>query len=420
VDNPRALLREHLREAADWLAARQGYGIKHYPGGQDHDQSTHGSGGGGGSVTGGSEASRARVGDIAGDAGIDAPIVLADGTGTTGQAADTSPDGVITVYPEALALTDKQLGGVLAHENSHVQLNHVPQSTIDKPMRELAQEITEPGDDWRDVYIDNGGVSPYSTSFFRGPYIRDSAGRISAPYYRQAVRETLAEVARLRYEGGYVSPMWSDLYDQVTSAASTKSYFGAAHKSVNEVTRDYDATLTRFAFDVLNGNSDAVDFRRSHKALIRSLALDAYVEGLREGGVSADEMDDEDHAAVRAWIDEQAAHVNDFAAWLAGGEPRNSEAKRRELAERVALWVQALDNLGGLGRAAALANTMCTWRVGDTEHCDTCRELDGARHRLKWFTSKGYIPREVGSDTLECGGYNCMCQLVNEKGERVL
>jgi hypothetical protein len=193
----------------------------------------------------------------------------------------------------------------------------------------------------------------------------------------------------------------------------------AAQKSVNEVVRGYDDALTRFAFDVLGGRMGPVDFRRAHKELLRAVALEAYSEGLREGGVD-EPPDDDDRATVRGWLDEQVGHVNDFAAWLAGGDPRNSEAKRRELADRVALWVQALDNLGGLGRAAALANTMVTWRVGDTEHCDTCQELNGQRHRLKWFTSKGYVPREIGSDTLECGGYHCMCQLVNDKGERIL
>lgn len=192
-----------------------------------------------------------------------------------------------------------------------------------------------------------------------------------------------------------------------------------AMKSVNEVTREYEDALTNFAFEVLRGG-DAIDFRRSHKALIRALAGAAYVEGLREGGVDPEDQDDEDRATIAAWVSEQVAYVNDFGAWLADGDPRNSEDKRRILGDRIGLWVQALDNLGGLGRASALKNMSVTWRVGDTEHCDTCRELNGQRHRLKWFTSKGYVPREVGSDTLDCGGYNCQCQLVNGKGERVL
>lgn len=214
----------------------------------------------------------------------------------------------------------------------------------------------------------------------------------------------------------YLNQQWPRI---LAAEQATADIVRLAQKSVNEVLRQYEDTLTRFAFEVLRGG-DAVDFRRSHKALIRSLAPEAYAEGLREGGVSQDEMDDEDAATVRDWIAEQVSHVNDFAAWLASGDPRNSEDKRRQMAERVALWVQALDNLGALGRASAKANQMGVWRMGDTEHCDTCRELNGARHRLKWFTSKGYIPREVGSATLDCGGYNCQCGIYSESGERLL
>jgi hypothetical protein len=194
----------------------------------------------------------------------------------------------------------------------------------------------------------------------------------------------------------------------------------SAQKSVNEVTREYDDTLTRFCFDVLLGG-DAVDFRRSHKALLRALAPEAYAEGLREGGVDADEQDDDDRATVSGWVDEQVSHVNDFAAWLAGGEPRNSEDKRRELGERVGLWVQSLESLGSMGRASAKANQMGTWRrKGDKDSCDTCVELDGQRHRLKWFLKHNYIPRQPGSESLECKGYECECGVYADGGERIL
>jgi hypothetical protein len=120
--------------------------------------------------------------------------------------------------------------------------------------------------------------------------------------------------------------------EHLAAAQAVATLLSLAAKSVNEVLRDYENTLTRFCFEVLRGG-DAVDFRRSHKALIRTVALEAYVEGLREGGVSQDEMDDEDAATVKAWIDEQVSHVNDFAAWLASGDPRNSEDKRRQPAQ---------------------------------------------------------------------------------------
>jgi hypothetical protein len=202
--------------------------------------------------------------------------------------------------------------------------------------------------------------------------------------------------------------------------AYVRTEYGPALKSVNEVLREYEDTLTRFCFDVLRGG-DAVDFRRAHKALLRSVAPEAYAEGLREGGVSQDEMDDDDHAAVRAWLDTQLAHVNDFAAWLASGDPRNSEDKRRQLAERVALWVQALEQLGNQGRAASLGNPMLTM-VGDDgeESCQDCQEHKGQRMRMKTWQKRGLVPGVIGNSNYECGGWRCQHYLADKDGNRVL
>lgn len=193
----------------------------------------------------------------------------------------------------------------------------------------------------------------------------------------------------------------------------------AAQKSVNEVVRGYDDALTRFAFDVLGGRMGPVDFRRAHKELLRAVALEAYSEGLREGGVD-EPPDDDDRATVRGWLDEQVGHVNDFAAWLAS-EPRNSEAKRRELADRVALWVEALEQLGNLGRASAKDNLMVEF-VGDDgdESCDECREYKGQRHRVKWWVSRGLVPGKIGNENFSCGGYRCKHFLADKDGNRVL
>jgi hypothetical protein len=204
--------------------------------------------------------------------------------------------------------------------------------------------------------------------------------------------------------------------------ADAFAYLGLHYvKSVNEVTRSYDDTLTRFCFDVLLGHSDAVDFRRSHKALLRALGPEAYAEGLREGGVDADEQDDDDRAAVAAWVDEQVGHVNDFAAWLAGGEPRNSEDKRRQLGERVDLWVESMQQLGNLGRASAKENQMLTM-VGDDgeESCEDCQEHKGRRMRMKTWVSKGLVPGVIGNKNYECGGFRCQHYLADDKGSRVL
>ena len=198
---------------------------------------------------------------------------------------------------------------------------------------------------------------------------------------------------------------------------------GSAVKSVNEIIREYDARLTRFAYEVLNGTSDAVDFRRAHKALIRNVAPAAYKEGVSEGGGDPEDLDAEDAQITAQFIDDQSGFVNDFAKWLVGTNEagkRNWPEKRAELATRIDYWVQALRALAMQAFGKAQGDPMCEWRVGDTEHCETCLELDGSKHKLSWYVKRNYRPRTPGAD-MDCGGYNCQCGLFAVKGgKRIL
>lgn len=67
----------------------------------------------------------------------------------------------------------------------------------------------------------------------------------------------------------------------------------------------------------------------------------------------------------------------------------------------------------------AKGDQMLTWNLGATEkHCDTCRKLDGKKHRASWYIDHNYIPRQPGAD-MECGGYNCDCSLTDKNGDEV-
>lgn len=198
-----------------------------------------------------------------------------------------------------------------------------------------------------------------------------------------------------------------------------------ATKSINEIARDFENALENAVVDVVNGNMT----RAALAALMRELIIDSaravFVEGMKEGdkGLTEADIDDEDEAVIREWILSQVRHINDFADAVAEAAKLKGDERteaRNALLKRVELWVEALRGLGLRGTASAKGNMMVTWRYGDTEHCDTCRSLNGKRRRLKWFTGKGYIPREPGSATLDCNGYNCQCQLVDDRGSVVL
>ena len=211
-----------------------------------------------------------------------------------------------------------------------------------------------------------------------------------------------------------------------------------AKKSVDDVISGYSADLNSMVLDVLDGSASKGDGAKAHKSFIKRDARDAYLEGMADGGIEDPEAEitAEEEAAVKAWIGEQLGYVGDFWQAVADaaklrpafgpGTAREDllatyNAAVRDISARQILWESALRELAGMGKAAALANMMVTWRLGATEqHCKTCAKLDGKRARLKWFTDNGYIPQQNDSETLDCGGWRCQCVLEDKDGNQVL
>lgn len=82
-------------------------------------------------------------------------------------------------------------------------------------------------------------------------------------------------------------------------------------------------------------------------------------------------------------------------------------------------YAATLDSIYNAAVLMAKKNQLLTWHLGNTEvHCETCKELDGTRHRASWYISHNYIPRKPGAD-LECGGYRCDCRLTDKNGDEV-
>lgn len=189
-------------------------------------------------------------------------------------------------------------------------------------------------------------------------------------------------------------------------------------RSVESVAAGYREQLQAITDDALaGGNPDEIAAR--HRELILATALLAFVAGMQSGGVSGDEMTAAEKAIVAGWTATQLAHVDQYSAdaVAAGQDP----AERDKIMARLELWVAAILALGGQGLMSANGDAMGTWRLGATErHCRTCANLHGKRHRLSWYKSRGLIPREPGSASLECKGYRCDCSIVDDKGNQLL
>ena len=197
-----------------------------------------------------------------------------------------------------------------------------------------------------------------------------------------------------------------DLESAAAALTKMSSILQEIRRSVSEVTRTYRDALTNWVYETMGGRMTAIDLRRAHKALIRSVAQDAYFEGMRQGGIlsPADEATDKDFASIKEWIAGQTSFVDDFAK--AVSDVAGDGTKRAGILNRLEMWVNSVTGLGQAGYLSAKSDRPAIWHLGPTEtHCKTCIDLDGKRHRVSWFLKHGYLPHTPGNAVLECQGW---------------
>lgn len=176
--------------------------------------------------------------------------------------------------------------------------------------------------------------------------------------------------------------------------------------------KEWDGTRSTFVNLVIDAISAATGggmnkrrFSTVMRAHLRRLGTEAFKDGLEDGGVSRDDMDDRDRAAVQEWLRIQSPYVTNFAKRVF--DDGLSEA---QVAAHAEMWGnKSLRDAFQLGQASAGWNGMYIWRLGKTEeHCTDCQRLNGQIHRMRDWKKKGWLP---GAEQLECHGYNCDCRL---------
>lgn len=191
-------------------------------------------------------------------------------------------------------------------------------------------------------------------------------------------------------------------------------------KSVNEVTNEYRDTLLRYAFDAWAGRMDKVDFARAHRALMRSVDTKAFIEGMREGGISDAEvqLDEDDEKQIEDWLSGQLGFVGDFSAAVVGAKEK---PEKDAIRARIDTWVDSLRVLSSYGYASAKQNMPATFAGSDgKESCAECSKYKGQRQRLKGWVKKGLVPGVPGNENFSCKGFNCEHYLANDEGKRLL
>lgn len=192
--------------------------------------------------------------------------------------------------------------------------------------------------------------------------------------------------------------------DDEPEEETEKSYFTTQAGFLSEL-----RTLVKSAVEG-SGYLGRYSFGIRMRELMRDYGLQAYKDGMMQGGVFVDELDDEDDTDYKNVFVDQAQYIGGFSDDLYV----KKAITLNNLDMRVNMWGKSLEAFVDSGRVTANANGMYEWKYGMAEHCKDCLRLNGQIHRMKSWYASGWLPR---ASTLDCHGFNCKCELIksNEK-----
>jgi hypothetical protein len=199
-------------------------------------------------------------------------------------------------------------------------------------------------------------------------------------------------------------------------------------KSVNEVLRAYRDTIENLVVDAANGHIRVARMTTLMSRAIYDSALAVYAEGMKQGGIAFDELDEDERAdeetRISEWESTQQESARSFirdavAVSSLKGDERTQA--RDALLARVDLWVFSLEALGGLAYARALGDPVLTFSGSDgAESCAECQRYKGKSHRLSWWESRGLTARN-GNDNFTCGRWKpCDHHFYDKNGRLII
>jgi len=162
-----------------------------------------------------------------------------------------------------------------------------------------------------------------------------------------------------------------------------------------------------------NGSLDRRQFRSAMNGVIDRRLFQAWLEGAAECGIDAADLTVDEQADLAKAIREEQSNVPAFADRIQENSKVN-KGKLIPLLDRINnLWVNRYRDLRNQAKTIACKDKKFIWKLGATEvHCSTCPKLDGKVKRGSVWTKAGIRPQNPPNSAIECGGWNCLCELL--------
>lgn len=177
------------------------------------------------------------------------------------------------------------------------------------------------------------------------------------------------------------------------------------------VTKDIDATNDEFIQEMQAIIQDGIDKTITKagcaariRGAIQRYGKMAYMDGLEDGCVSAEDYDSDDARKVA----DIAVHDTQYVTNLV--DEIYSESGMVGTAEnRAQKWMGTTDEFYYAGIQSADSNGMYIFAGDDGEKsCATCQKLQGTKHRMNWWIEKELRPG-IDHDNFECGSWSGAC-----------
>jgi len=196
------------------------------------------------------------------------------------------------------------------------------------------------------------------------------------------------------------------------------SYSQARRNLINAVLVVMDATktvayfqraLNRAVLDFYRDDITAFDFVDTMIRLIEDQFRRAWNEGARAVGYDPEDMTFDDQFTLLSRIEREKEYILDFAGAIENA--RLNEQPVGPLQARVPMWANRYNEVVSYSQTYFGKLERFEWVLGPTEHCDSCLTLAGTvATGQQWVDARatGIYPQ---SNQLQCGGYNCQCEL---------
>ena len=176
----------------------------------------------------------------------------------------------------------------------------------------------------------------------------------------------------------------------------------------------YQRVMWQAVKDLYNGNITKFGFEDVMIGLIENQMRRAWNEGTRDAGLDpATDMTAAFEEQLQTIILSELSYVSPLAVNIL--EAKAAGSGYDQFRGRVNVWANRYNDVVSQARAAATKNNL-EWVLGATEHCDTCKALEGIVATADEWRISGFKPQTdwtggLPNNHLDCKGYNCGCEL---------